>query len=120
MNINEMTGNGTNFWIFIVTSLALLIGAMCFWRLSSRFQGVWDGHMDGRRPENLSLTDRTIIIYASIQTRNFIWMIKEGILLGLVSNNLFGEKTNAFGQAWNKFYGDWTTKRAEKRRTSSV
>jgi hypothetical protein len=45
MNISEMTGNGSKLWVFLVTSLALLIGSMTFWWLSSQYQGKWSARL---------------------------------------------------------------------------
>jgi hypothetical protein len=120
MNINEMTGNGSSLWIFVVTSLALLISAMCFWGLSSTIQRRWARHMEERHPGNISFKEYITILYASIRTGNFKWMIREGILLGLMTNNAFGDEQYTHRKAYNKFYGDWIARRKEMKKKSSV
>jgi CorA-like Mg2+ transporter protein len=120
MNIREMTGNGSKLWAFIFTSLVLLISSMCFWWLSSKFPVVWATHMDGRDPGNRGFVDLTKVLYASMQTGNLTWLIREGILLGLVTNNVFGDERDTYQKAYDKFYKDWVYDRIQKKRERSA
>jgi hypothetical protein len=65
MNISEMTGNGSKIWVFLVTSLALLIGSMTFWWLSSQYYGNWAARMAAH------LEDRKQILSFKMRVKSF-------------------------------------------------
>jgi hypothetical protein len=90
---------------------------------------MWNAHTeDSERIEEHSpvetfdLTLSLHILYTSVLTGNFIWLIRK--LLKLVTNNLFGNKENTYQKtyqrAYDKLYGDWIKKRRLRKGRSSV
>lgn len=120
MNITEMSGNGPRLWVFLVTSFSLLIGALSFWGLSPKVEATWTQHMKDRSPSKISAKTQVRILYSSLRTGNFIWMIRSGVFLGLLTQNIFGDKENTYNKAHAKFFGDWFQRRQQRHENSVV
>lgn len=90
MNISEMSGNGPKLWVFLATSFSILVGSFVIWGLLAKIQYTWEEYSRGRDFERWSLRESVRCIYFAIRTGHFKWIVREGVLLGLLTSNYFG------------------------------
>ena len=57
-------------------------------------------------------------MYAGIQTGHFKWMFREGIVLSLITNGVFGAEDYTFEMMRDKFYKAWHNERVRKKEKS--
>ncbi|KAI9695896.1 MAG: hypothetical protein M1836_006013 [Candelina mexicana] len=96
MNVQQINHTGTNIWVFIVTAVLLTTTAFFLWGFSSFFvkaRKQWQ-----RRPsERIPWRKRLALIWRLARNGHFVWMVRYGALLGLVTNGRNGYKSKRKG-----------------------